>query len=413
MLGNIKTIFILKLKLIISQKSSFIVLGIMLLSSYLMVNTIESDIDEKSSLPIGVVDLDNSRLSNELVNNLESNEAVFLYQGSIAEMDELLKDNLIYTYFVIEENYERRIMAGNTTDLCTMYYLKNNKAYSLISDIVAGESMYTICLYKGLNTYMALPEPVQEEEGLRKYSVKEYIAYSQELTTDSMFDFTFDIQMVSLDSKLNLPQDDITNTVIYQQAILAILGVIQSFFILYLTGTIKNQESHMVRSRVHLSSISRHSCWIGELLTLVLSASVLNIIFFTMLNKTLFQTTLGNKIALFFLMELFLIGFTGFFLYLNQLIQKNSLYQIIGTFIIILFGGLSFLSLIGTVLPKEILNIAKFSPNYWFLTGFTDIIVYGISGSLKCFYYLIILSGVFVLLYSCRYNKNIKEKYIA
>ena len=413
MLGNVKTIFKLKLKLILSHKSSYIILGAILLFTYLLVNMINDNLEEKSSLPIGIVDLDESNLSKELVENLSTNDALYLYTGSITKMEELLKDNLIYTYFVIEEDYERKIKSGNTSDLCSMYYLENNKAFTVISDIVAGEAMYSICLYKGLNTFMKLPEPELAGDEVRKYSFEEYIAYSEAISKDSMFDFTFDIKMVNLKEQLDLSQEKVTNSIIYRQAILAILGILQSFLILYFIGTIKNQESQLVLSRLHLSGISRGACVIGELMTLVLCGSILNVIFWVMLQGSIFQTTLSNRIGLFILMELFLLGVVAFFLLLHQLIRRNSVYQIVGTLLIITFGGFSFLSIIGTVLPVGMLNVAKICPNYWFLTGFTDIIIYGFEGGKESFYSLIVIFTLLIVLYSYQYQRNMKRNYVA
>ncbi|WP_299017983.1 ABC transporter permease [uncultured Photobacterium sp.] len=85
-------------------------------------------------LPIGVVDLDHSRLSRQLVRNYDASPAIAVARGfsSVDQGSRALREGEVYALVVIPKDLEKNTMLGQAPDVTTF----NNSQFILIAKVV-------------------------------------------------------------------------------------------------------------------------------------------------------------------------------------------------------------------------------------------------------------------------------------
>jgi len=370
-LADVMEILLLRIKLI---RKDIIMMGLLLLSIALfafMLRSLTVSSEELSSLPIGIVDKDHSNSSKELILGLQKVETLRIIEADEKELNKQLLDEMITSYFIIEKGYEDNLKAGNLKDILTMNYKEDNKSVSIISDIVAGEMIYPISLFKSFHYYEKL---VPEEQRL---SLEQYQAYMQELVeTSTDFDFGFQINYNNPLKDIK-ESETITNGVIYRQFIFGILGLIMAFLAMFiLSQTIKEKENGL-ETRLNISRMNVLIRDTGNLCALLICEGGLSLVFTVLIGIHLKIKDPGLWLSAYTLLLLNAIISGTVMLLISKLIRRMVTYQIVCTLLIIVTGGLGFYQLLTGFYQGFVDKLVNFIPNSWFIKGFTDIIIYG------------------------------------
>lgn len=368
---DIVDIFRLRMKLIGKDYITLIVLISSLVLFGVILRSLTLSAEELSSLPIGIVDYDNSKSSKELMLGLEKVDTIRIIQKSENELQKLLMDEMITSIFIIEKGYEKKLKAGNLNKLITMYYKEENKSASIISDIVAGEMLMPACLYKSFRIYEGL-----SYEG-EKLSLSEYKDYIQEVVASSEdFNFAFEINYYNSHTGA-AAETEITNTILYNQFIFGILGLMMAFIAMFiLSQTVKDKETGVeIKLR-----ISRYRILIrdmGNLLALLMWEGLLSLIYTWMVFHQLKLSNPGLFLSSYLLLVLNAFTLGGIMLLISKVMKSMLTYQVFCSVFLLFTGGLGFYHILSGFYKGFIDNMVKFIPNSWFIQGFTDIIIYG------------------------------------
>ena len=370
-LADVMEILLLRIKLI---RKDIIMMGLLLLSIALfafMLRSLTVSSEELSSLPIGIVDKDHSNSSKELILGLQKVETLRIIEADEKELNKQLLNEMITSYFIIEKGYEDNLKAGNLKDILTMNYKEDNKSVSIISDIVAGEMIYPISLFKSFHYYEKL---VPEEQRL---SLEQYQAYMQELVeTSTDFDFGFQINYNNPLKDIK-ESETITNGVIYRQFIFGILGLIMAFLAMFiLSQTIKEKENGL-ETRLNISRMNVLIRDTGNLCALLICEGGLSLVFTVLIGIHLKIKDPGLWLSAYTLLLLNAIISGTVMLLISKLIRRMVTYQIVCTLLIIVTSGLGFYQLLTGFYQGFVDKLVNFIPNSWFIKGFTDIIIYG------------------------------------
>jgi ABC-2 type transport system permease protein len=329
---------------------------------------------EMSSLPVGVVDYDQSDSSEQLVLSLHKVETLRINVKSERELQRLLMDEMITSIFIIEEGYEEKLKAGDLREMITMHYKQDNKAASILSDIVAGEMMYPVCFYKSLRYYKQLPYVGTKLTDLQ------YESYLEKLLGNSKdFDFAFRMIYRAPKEKLATAQH-LSNSVLYNQFIFGILGIFIAFIAMFLlSGTVKEKEIG-VEVRLRISKFQILIQDFSNITALFVTEGTLAILFSWLIFLRLQSKDglLWSSIFSLLLLNALVVGVI--LLLITKIIRKMHSYQIVSSVIILFTGGLGFYYLLTGFYQGYADKMLKFIPNSWLIQGFTDIIVYGSEG---------------------------------
>jgi ABC-2 type transport system permease protein len=412
---DIYYIFLHRMKLIWKDR---ITVGVFFISAAifaLLIRSLSISAEDMSTLPVGVVDYDNSNNSKQLVLGLQKVETLRIVVEDEMELQKLLQDEMITSIFVIEKGYEEKLKVGNLKEIISMYYKKDNKAVSILSDIVAGEMLYPICFYKGLRYYEKIPF---KETKLTATAYERYMVNLVGSSGD--FDFAFHLIYETPEKMVNVGRK-VSNSVLYNQFIIGILGILVAFIAMFLlSGTVKEKEIG-VEVRLHISRFQLLKRDTGNLLALFVTEGFFAILFTGIIFGQLKSRDGGLWISAYSLLLLNAFVLGAVLLLIAKIIKKMHIYQVVSSVLILLTGGFGFYYLLTGFYQGYADNMVKIIPNSWFIQGFTDIIGYNSEGGYftKGHKVLLFMAALLILVVAiidiiqefhsnkfCRNNKN-------
>lgn len=369
-------IILLRFKTFFSDKITSLILLITVILFLVIINNLAFHAGDRSSIPIGVLDLDQSNSSKELIESLKKVPSFYVYQEREKELKKKILKNEIKAYFILNSGYEKMIQAGKTDGLIVMNYLEEDESAKVLSDIVAGEMLYRICQYKSFNRYNSLGKSIRnakEAASFVKLNAIDYLEYADAFLTSPDFDFDFDTKLVQVGSPDK--ETEISNSVLYLEAVWGITAILLSFLVMILLlGLVLDKELGVFK-RTKVALIKPYLLNLSHFITTFVLITVLALLLCISLFKQIPDFTLAKTIRAFLLTEFYGAVMILWFGLLGKMVNTAGKYQIIGTASIFIFGFLGFLPLISGFLNEEILNITKFIPNCWFINEFTDIIL--------------------------------------
>jgi ABC-2 type transport system permease protein len=368
-------LILLRFKAFFSDKVTALIFFITVIFLMLIINNLTFHAEDRSSIPVGILDLDQSGSSKQLIEDLKKVPSLYVYQGREKDLREKMLKNEIKAYFILNPGYEKMIQAGKTHKLIVMKYLRGDQSAKILSDIVAGEMMYKICQYKSFNKYSSLGQKAGngDENRFVKLTDKDYLDYTDAYLTSPDFDFAFDIKMVQVAN----PDTDnhIPNSVLYLKAVWGITAILLSFLVMVMLSGLVSENESGIRRRVKVAQIKPYMLdlsYFGVAFTVI--ALVGGALCFSLL-KQIPDFSLMQDIRAFLLTLLFGTVMILWFGFLGKMAGTTGKYQIIGTGCVLIFGLFGFLPMILGLLKAGNLIIAKFTPNSWFIDEFTDIIL--------------------------------------
>ena len=325
------------------------------------------DYEKKSSIPIGIVDLDNSTLSKTVVDRLSALTSVVLQPGTEEEQMNNLRKERIYAYFVINNGFEESVNHYEFSKLVKMVYLGQNQYASILSDLFAQAMIKDIVIKEGELLHKTFP---QYDNLVYSIDYNKFIDTEYE-NQEEAFAFKYKFYNITEDGAQSA--NDIANNIISTELFLALSSVFLAFFIMQVITSM--DKSLIVEKRTRLSTISSWTMELADHITLILIESVM-----AMLVVWYLVTQLSIPISthLFYLISLvssFMLAVTLLFTCLRRHILSKIGYQFVGFLIILSLGSISILGILGQFQSETVSQIVKKIPNYWFIGGITDIIL--------------------------------------
>ena len=213
---DILAIVKLRIKLLCSSKRLIGLFIVFLMLTGLIMNSYDEVAIEKSSIPIGIIDLDNTSMTKDIIKEIDNSEIIRVISGDKEELFNKLQKNEIFSLFIYEKGFTDKVLSLDTDEVIPYYYPSNNMVTKVVSDIVlAGmldEICYTYCYksyYKNtkLYTYRYTPE-----------QYKEYI-YNLYKNEDKTLSFRFNI----MDNNTTKDDSLFDTVLLYKEIVFAIL----------------------------------------------------------------------------------------------------------------------------------------------------------------------------------------------
>lgn len=364
-------LFVLRLKALFADKITCMILLITVLIFLLIINSLSFHAGDRSSIPVGILDLDQSSSTKELVKNLQEVPSLYVYEGTEKELRELLQKNEIKAYFILHSGYEDRIRAGKTDGLIAMNFMEGDESAKILSDIVAGEMLYKLCQYKGFRRYASLKQGGGNTFG--QLTADEYLDYTDRFLSMQEFDFAFDIKMIQISDPDR--DEEIPNSILYLEAVWGITAMLLSFLAMVMTAGMVFEKEQGIRQRTKIALVKPYVLDFSHFGTAFSILSLLAVLICLSLSRQIPNFIPTQAVRIFLLTELFAVVMVLWFGLLAKLADTTGKYQTMGIVSVLIFGFFGFVPLIAGFLAKDILNISKFIPNCWFIKEFTDIIL--------------------------------------
>lgn len=369
---DLKTQMQMRLVLLFRDSLSRAVYLISAIIFILILSSLNLHAEERSSIPVGIVDRDQSDYSIRLIQDLKEVSAIYLYEGELEELETLLLDGYISSIFVIKPGYEANIKKGETKELLELYSGKDDKTSVILSDIVAGRMMERISFHIGLNQYLSLSED-SAKNGARERSAENYTAYARKLRESGELDFAFRITYVDFEDE-NIPQEVLSNSIIYQQMIVGMLAMLLSFVTLFTFTSLQMEREQGLCIRRKLSCCTPFAEAAGNIVSILMLGGILCVIVSVSMGLVIKDKGVVNLVLpLFFLSLLYIFSISILYLLLSVITKTVFRYQAAGAAVTLLLGFLGFVSVFSEVLPINI-DWIRFIPNGWYIKSFISIL---------------------------------------
>lgn len=375
-LRDIMTRFKVSMKLLIRDKITVAVFLMASFCFFLICATLNFSAQDRSRIPIGLANLDlekvdgkkqATKISQELVDAVTDSTSFRVVLGEVDELKKALTNGEINTIFVINRGYQERIMSGSTKQTITLYKSSINRVATLLSDIFAGEMLDQICLQKSWLKYNGL-----DFEGYDRLSAKEYIEYVHRMNLEDEFEFTFDVELVSTNSK-DTNYEKLSNTVLYRQIIAGIFAMLLSFVVLFSFTYVCMEKEQGITRRKQLTLSNRLAEYIGSILAVLLLSGLLCVIF---VSCICYYANAGDAFLPLLQLSLSYALVMAIFFTILVLLTKGVIsYQMIGAVLILILGMLGFFTMFEGLFVNNLINVLENTPNGWFIRRFVDIIV--------------------------------------
>lgn len=176
--------------------------------------------DDQSKIVIGLIDEDQSALSEQFIDRARENESVSLIMEDEDTLYEMFRNREINSVFTIKKGFEQNIEAGNYQGMIRVEYPEDDGKFRIVSDMLGADLIEEICKHKTGNYYGTL-------DGNQK---ADYEAFFEQVKDGERFLYRFDMEMVSKEGE----SENLTTgvSIVYRQIVVAFLGILTSFLLM-------------------------------------------------------------------------------------------------------------------------------------------------------------------------------------
>jgi ABC-2 type transport system permease protein len=341
----------------------------------MLVGTLYDSADETSSIPVAVVDEDKTDMSENILNNLNKDKTLRVIHSTHANAINKLKDGQIEAVYILKEGLKDNIINEKYEEIIDVYYIKGSNIGKFVGDIFAEKVLRDLCLTKSINL---LDRALQQKNYKDKESfLKEAYEYgiSMQDYSDNKHSY-IKVQFVNGD-KPSIDINSIDNDLIYKKMIIGIIISFTSFFLLFASISIVKDKENGILGKIQISSTNNGTIILGNYLSLVVSGSVIGIIFSIINSVYASHEHLKIFLGTFVALMMFVVSISSLIMFFTSVIDKTATYTMIFTILILIMGIVSgsFFSI--DLLSSNIKNLSYIIPNYWTLNYLMDIIITG------------------------------------
>lgn len=403
-LNDTLNIFILRMKMIFKSLAVIIAFLISIVITGVLVNSFLEASEEKSSIPIGVIDKDNTQRSQVVIDSLKQLNSVYVFEDDDMEtLVRKLTDNDVYVIVQINDGFEKFVKEDTGEKLITVYYAKGNKNMSLISDIILSQVIDEICYNACYKAYTKYDEyELESEEEFREYTDYIYEKY------DGLINFDFEILNVEKNKDVT---ENITNGLLYRLVLIGIITILISFIILFASNAIISDKTYNTDKRIDISPISLFAKNTGDLLALFTTGEIYVIFASLMMFSKLELNSLKHMIVMLITFSIFTLVTSVLFMIITVFIRESVMLQIIGALIVCLCGITGAMEIISVAITKFMRKLANLSPNVFVVRIYNKLIV--LSDCKEQFKGFVIFSLIMILLfYIIVFVRNVIRKHL-
>ena len=244
-MNDVITIFCNRLKIIFKSVFVRVAFIISIIVTIALIGSFAEVADEKTSIPVGLIDSDNTERSKKITENLKNVPSLYIIEGEYEELEQKLVEGNVYVIIEINEGFENKLKNGTKDKLLTQYYISGNKNMSLVSDVVLSQVLDDICYFACIRAY----HKFDEYELLSDDEYQDHLKYIYEEYEGSV-DFNFEI--VNVESNKDVT-DNVSNGIIYKSVMVGIITILVSFITLFASNAIISDVRYNTHLRLNIS----------------------------------------------------------------------------------------------------------------------------------------------------------------
>lgn len=345
-------IFVHTWKLLLRGKETWILLGVGIFLLFSMLFSMDEVKEEKSRIVVGIADEDGSEFSGRVILRLKELDGYEIIEGKAEELLLGLTTGEYSVVCVLREGYEEHVRNADTDDLVFVY--ETEQKALLFTDVLAGAMIEEICSAK---SYRLFQEYMIKKDGVFLETPEEYSAYMEKYFSKSMFDFSFDVEYVSVSGEESKKPG---NEIIYLQAIFAIAAMMMGFLAVYAAMPYHRLCHGRMAEKIATLPGNRSAVLFGAgVADLVLTGGFAIVFLFVFVVRN--HSTISTLFAFLICTLLYLCVIVGIAFIAATVISSQQAYQIVMMGLVLVFGVFGLISIVdGLILPE---GISTWIPN--------------------------------------------------
>ncbi len=376
---DVLNIIKLRMKLLLSNRILFVTIILFFLMAAVTINTFFVAAKDKSTIPIGVVDQDDSSHSRLMIDNLKKNKLLKvniysqdLYTDEIINANEnKLIDKIerkeINALFIIKKGFGNNIKNGKFEKIIKDYYLEDKKYASLISDIVLSSILDDVCYNYSINKYFSLKGRLN-----KVYTEEQYMKKIKKLYDNTEDSIGFDFDVVNISNKKSV-NDKVSMEIIYREVVIGIVALIILIIVLLAGNLIVDDYKNNIMLRIGTTKMSRKVKLLGDVASTCTISGIFALLLGIMVVNKMGIVSFDGKIKFLLIILLFTVTIGVLYVLFTRLIKDMRIYQLIGSITILFFGISGAIYILGFYFEESIVKIFKNLPVGLLINSFKNI----------------------------------------
>lgn len=359
----------LRIKLLISNRLLIFSMCIFFCIATIVSSTFFVTAKDNSSIPVGIVDLDNSTHSKLVIKNMEKVKLVRTTVGTKEQLIDKLKKGELNAVFVIKKGLAYNIESQNINKIVEAYYLSDTSYAKLLSDIVLSTMLDDICYNYAKGIYYK--NQIKLDYVYTEDEYRERIE-SQYDSQDKTIGFDFDVLNLEEQKSVN---KDIDTSLIYRQIVIGIVALILLVLCLLVGNIILDDYKNKVNLRRRTTKMSSTALLIGDIASMWGCIFVFVVFSGIFLINKICLVDKWQKIKFILIMTLFVGTISMVFVMITRLIEDIIAYQFVSALVMLILGISASAYILGFLIDGRIVEITKYTPFGLLINGYKNIIL--------------------------------------
>lgn len=364
----------LRIKLLIKNRLLTLVVGLFFVVAVIVTSTFFVSAKDTSTIPIGIVDMDNSAHSKRMIESLRENKLLkVIVIDNYNETNEKgfekkdlnlcktalikkLKKGEINSGFIIKEKFGHNIENNKVEHIMESYYCSNQKYAKLISDIVLSSILDDVCYFYSRDKYYSLKNKLDKVYTMNQYKKKINKLYE---TSGDSIGFDFDIVNIVDNKSVNQHLD---STLIYREVIIGITALIIMIICLLVGNIIMDDYSNKVLLRKCTTMMSTNIKLLGDIFSMWSIVFGFAFLLGIILANKIGLNSIEEKLKLLLIIMLFTGTISLLYVFVSRIVSNIGLYQLYTTILWIICGLGGAIYILEPLLGNSILIITEYLP---------------------------------------------------
>lgn len=324
--------------------------------------------EKNNTIPVAIVDEDNSDYSETLVTRIEQKEGLSVAAVSRKTALSLLEGNKIEQVFIIKEGFEQNVIKGESSGLIDLLSSPSSYSADFTAEVIAGEAIRMIT---GNMAAVWVEEQYRKlgrnfDETLRQ----EVISYNEGFWQPKPL-MTIDYrelqgqELKTVDS-IAMPAATATST--------GVITAFIMFYILFSSGWIVEERTNGTLKRLAAGPHALYLSFAGNVLSLMIAGGI-QIFIFSLVDKLVFNVELFPGPLSYLIFFVYLLSVIAISMFLSSVLKTQAQLQAGAPVFALLtgFAGGCFWNFVE--MPERVRQLSLFTPQGWALSGINGLLL--------------------------------------
>lgn len=366
-----------RFKLMLRNKVLIVLCLLLPLMFSFLVNKIFAKSALYDSIPIGIIDEDDSETSKKILLELKNNSTISMEVLKERDIEGYISKEKVQAVYILKKGMESKLENGDYDGLISVYAVPGSITAMGISDIIAGEIIPYICQGKLVNGASQLLKNSDKAE-----IKKSIVLQLEKLEDNADYKLPVNIAVKSPDKSVEVVKQKGDSYSI--QIGIGMIIMFSTIFMLAGCSTIIKERENNVRSRILVSGIPPLDLLCADMTAVATAGLLITFLQFALMSKILIGLPYMAIILVMSVSFIYILCTAVMLILIASIFRSHISFQSFMPVVVLLMGILSGCIWSVEMMPQAMEKVSKCIPSFWAHNALTEIVLYrGSFGSVK------------------------------